>query len=62
MNLKKKDDVKKQTFKYSNEKGEGKTLEFYDYYNHLKKHVFKWLDSLISYEIKISPDGKHLII
>ena len=26
-----------------------------------KKHGFKWVDSLISYEVKISPDGKHLI-
>ena len=29
----KKNDVKKQTFKYNNEKGEEKTAEFYDYYD-----------------------------
>ena len=48
-------DVKKQG------KHEEKTVEFYDYYDHLKKHGFKWKDSLISYEIKISSDGKNLI-
>ena len=30
VNLKKKDDVKKQTFKYNNEKGKEKTVEFYE--------------------------------
>ena len=32
----KKDDVKKQKFIYNNEKGEVKTIEFYDYFDHLK--------------------------
>ena len=36
-------DVKKQTFTYKDEKHEQKTVEFYDYYDHLKKkHGFKW--------------------
>ena len=44
----KKDDVKKHTFMYKDEKHKEKTVECYDYYDHLKKHGFKWKDSLIS--------------
>ena len=54
-------DVKKQTFTYKDEKHKEKTIEFYDYYDHLKKHRFKWKDGLICYEIKISSDGKNFI-
>ena len=43
----KQDYVKKQTFTYKDEKHEEKTIEFYDCYNNLKKHGFKWKDSLI---------------
>ena len=32
----KEDNVKKQTFMYKDEKNEQKTVEFYDYYDHLK--------------------------
>ena len=39
---------------YKDEKYEEKTVEFYDYYDHLKKHRFMWKDRLISCEIKIS--------
>ena len=60
VNFEKEDDVKKQSFEYNNEKG-GKTVAFYDYYDHLKKHGLKWVHNLISNEVKISPDGKHLI-
>ena len=31
-------DVKKQTLTYKDEKHEEKTVEFYDYHDHLKKH------------------------
>ena len=34
----KQDDVQKQTFIYKDEKHEEKTVEFYDYYDQLKKH------------------------
>ena len=59
--LEKKDDVKKQTVKYNNEKGEEKMVEFYDYFDHLKKYGFTWTNSLILYQVKILPDGKNLI-
>ena len=52
----KKDDVKKQKFTCNNKKVEEKTIEFYDYFDHLKKHGFKWQNGLISYEIKITLD------
>ena len=49
----KQEDIKKQMFMYKDEKWEEKTVGFYDYYDHLKKHGFKWKDRLISCEIKI---------
>ena len=55
-------------FTYKDEKHEEKTVEFYHYYEclvfiitTLKKHGLKLKDSLISYEIKNSSDGKNLI-
>ena len=36
-------------------------IEFYDYFDHLKKHGFKWENSLISYEVKLSSARKNLI-
>ena len=48
-------------FTYKDEKDEEKTVEFYHYYDHLKKHGFKWKDSVISYETNFFSDGKHLI-
>ena len=61
VDFEKENDVKKQRFTYKDEKHKEKTVEFYDYYDHLKKHGFKWKDSLTSYKIKISSDGKNLI-
>ena len=57
----KQDNVNKQTFTYKDEKHEENTVQFCDYYDHLKRRGFKWKDSLISYEIKISSGGKNLI-
>ena len=48
----KKDDVKRHTFSYKSG-GKNKSIEFYNYFEHLKKHVFQWKDGFISYEVKL---------
>ena len=36
------------------------TIEFYDYYNHIKDFGFKWENDLVKYEIILSADQKQI--
>ena len=36
------------------------TIEFYDYYNHLKDFGFRWENDLVKYEIILSADQKQI--
>ena len=57
----KKNDVKRKTYRYLDKNDQQQTIEFYDYFDHLKKHGFKWESQLLSFEVTLATDDKTLV-
>ena len=57
----KKNDVKRKTYRYLDKNDQQQTIEFYDYFDDLKKHGFKWESQLLSYEVTLTTDDKTLV-
>ena len=57
----KKDDVKRKTYRYLDKNDQQQTIEFYDYFDPLKRHGFKWEKMVLSYEVTLATDDKTLV-